>query len=87
MKMDETSYYYLAFIIFIVCLFLIYRFIKSPFGQVLQGIRENEPRMTALGYNVWLHKYIAFIVGAIFGAIAGIIFATITGLWRQPISE
>jgi branched-chain amino acid transport system permease protein len=80
LKMDEISFYYLSLIIFILCLFLVFRFIKSPFGQVLQGIRENEPRMTALGYNVWLHKYIAFIISAVFAGIGGIVFAYYNGV-------
>jgi branched-chain amino acid transport system permease protein len=72
---NDTSFYYLVFGILLICLYLIYRFIKSPFGQVLQGIRENESRMTALGYNVWFHKYIAFIVGGLFAGVAGVLFA------------
>ena len=33
----------------------------SPFGLGLKGIRGSESRMEALGYNVWLHKYVAFV--------------------------
>lgn len=80
LEMNEIIYYYFTFVIFIVCLVLIYRFVKSPFGKVLQGIRENESRMIALGYNVWLHKYIAFIVAAIFSAVSGILFAYYNGV-------
>jgi branched-chain amino acid transport system permease protein len=42
--------------------------VASPFGLTLRGIRESESRMRSLGYNVWLHKYLAFVIS---GAVAG----------------
>ena len=36
--------------------------VMSPFGLGLKGIRGSESRMEALGYNVWLHKYLAFVI-------------------------
>jgi branched-chain amino acid transport system permease protein len=72
----ETIYfYYLVLIIFVICFFLIYRIMNSPFGYSLRGIRESELRMESLGYNTWLHKYIAFIVTGAFAGIAGVLFA------------
>lgn len=72
------SYYYFAFIVFAICFFLLYRIIGSPFGHVLQGIREDEARMRTLGYNTWLYKYIAFIVSGAFAGIAGVLLASWT---------
>src|SRR5215475_5979276 len=40
--------------------------VSSPFGMTLKGIRESESRMRSLGYHVWLHKYIAFVLGGLF---------------------
>jgi branched-chain amino acid transport system permease protein len=74
------SFYYLVFIAFVISVFLIYRIIKSPFGEALQGIRENEPRMRALGYNTWLYKYICFILSGLFAGVAGIFFASLNGI-------
>lgn len=76
------SLYYFVFILFIVCYFLLYRIINSPFGLVLQGIRDNEPRMRALGYNTWLYKYIAFIIAGFFAGISGVLFVH----WNMLIS-
>jgi len=73
--MTATYFYYLVFALFIICAFLIYRLIKSPFGYALQGIREDEHRMKHLGYNTWLYKYLAFIVGGFFAGVAGVLFA------------
>jgi branched-chain amino acid transport system permease protein len=69
-----TFFYYLVLIIAVACMFLMYRIIKSPFGYALQGIRDDERRMQNLGYNTWLHKYIAFVVAGFFAGVAGVLF-------------
>ena len=71
---NTTSFYYFVFVFFIICFFLLYRLVHSPFGQALQGIRENEPRMQSMGYNTWLYKYIAFIIAGLFAGVAGVLF-------------
>ncbi len=70
-----SSFYYLVFIAFAVCFFLLSRITNSPFGRALVGIRENEARMQCLGYNTWAHKYIAFIIAGLFAGVAGVLFA------------
>ncbi len=49
--------------------------VNSAFGKALQGIREDEVRMEALGYNTWLYKYICFIISGVFAGIAGMFMA------------
>lgn len=51
----------------------------SPFGLGLRGIRGSEGRMQALGYNVWLHKYTAFVLSGLFGGFAGTLWAYYNG--------
>ncbi|MCQ2005925.1 branched-chain amino acid ABC transporter permease [Rhizobium sp. NRK18] len=63
--------YYFVAAIFIVGFLIIYRTIHSPFGQVLQAIRENEPRALSLGYDVDRFKLIAFIISASLAGLAG----------------
>jgi len=53
--------------------------VRSPFGLTLQGIRESESRMRALGYNVWLHKYLAFVLSGAFAGFAGVFWAYYNG--------
>ncbi len=53
---------------------------QPALGEALQGIRENEPRMRALGYNTWLYRYIAFIIAGLFAGVAGIFFAPFNGI-------
>ena len=52
---------------------------RSPFGLTLKGIRESESRMRALGYNVWLHKYLAFVISGVFAGLAGAFWAYYNG--------
>ncbi len=53
--------------------------VRSPFGLGLMGIRESETRMRALGYNVWLHKYLAFVIAGAFAGLAGVLWAYYNG--------
>ena len=51
----------------------------SPFGLGLRGIRGSETRMQALGYNVWLHKYAAFVISGFFAGLGGTLWAYYNG--------
>jgi branched-chain amino acid transport system permease protein len=77
---DERTFFYLVFAIFCVSLILMYTIVRSPFGRSLLGIRERELRMQILGYNTWLHKYIAFIIAGAFGGLSGVLWAHTAGI-------
>jgi len=57
--------------IFLIGFLVIYRAIHSPFGQVLQAIRENEPRAISLGYDADRYKLLAFVLSATLSGLAG----------------
>jgi len=76
---DEVTFFYLVLAFFSVSLVLMYLLVRSPFGRSLEGIRERELRMQILGYNTWLHKYIAFIIAGGFGGLAGVLWALTNG--------
>ena len=76
---NEVTFFYLVFAFFAVSMALMYVLVRSPFGQSLAGIRERELRMQILGYNTWLHKYIAFIIAGGFGGLAGVLWAQTNG--------
>jgi branched-chain amino acid transport system permease protein len=78
-QMSDTSFYYLTFIFFIVCLFLMRGLVASKFGKILMGIRENEPRMQALGYDTWLCKYITILFTGLMAGMAGFLFCLFNG--------
>jgi branched-chain amino acid transport system permease protein len=68
------TYYYVVLVVVGLLVVSIYRVVKSPFGLSLQGIREGEKRMRALGYNVPLHKFIAFVLAGLFSGVAGVLY-------------
>lgn len=72
-------FYYLALVAFALTFAILLRVVRSPFGLSLRGIRETERRMRALGYDVWLHKYLAFVLSGAFAGLAGALWAYYDG--------
>lgn len=72
---DTTAMYFVVVGVFLLGLAVVYRTIHSPFGAILRAIRENEPRVISLGYDVNRYKVLAFVISA---AIAGLAGATKT---------
>jgi branched-chain amino acid transport system permease protein len=73
------SFYYLALAGCLLTFTVLRVIVRSPFGQSLVGIRESESRMRTLGYHVWLHKYIGFIIAGACGGFAGVFWAYYNG--------
>ncbi len=71
----NRSFYYFVLVWFVLSYLAINRIAESPFGRGLVGIREGENRMKALGYDVWLFRYLALVVSALFAGWAGMLFA------------
>ncbi len=82
---DGVTYFYLVLGFFVMSLVMLYILVKSPFGRSLVGIRERELRMRILGYNTWLHKYVAFIIAGGFGGLAGVLWAHLNGIVSPQI--
>jgi len=76
---DMTMYWVVASI-FLAGFLLIHRIIHSPFGQVLKGIRENEPRAVSLGYRTDDYKLIAFVLSCTLSGLAGGTKALVFGI-------
>ena len=68
---NDLTMYYVALVIVVAAFLLIARTVHSPFGQVLKGIKENEPRAISLGYDVNRFKLLAFVVSAALSGLAG----------------
>ena len=74
--LDRTLVFcYFVLIFFVLSYIILRRIVRSPFGHALLGIRENELRMKALGYNTWRYKYVAYVIAGVFGGLAGILHA------------
>jgi len=70
MAPDRNLYFFVLAVVS-VGLLVIYRIIHSPFGQVLKGIRDNEPRMVSLGYRTRRYKLAVFVLSAALAGTAG----------------
>ena len=72
---NETQFYYVVLGLVVVCSWLMQCMTKARFGQALQGIRENETRMYALGYPVLRIKLVAFVFAGALAGLAGALLA------------
>jgi branched-chain amino acid transport system permease protein len=76
---SAAGFFYLTLLIFVVSTIALWVLVRSPVGYALKGVRENEGRMRALGYDVWKYKYFASLVAALFAGIAGELFLYLNG--------
>ena len=71
----NQALFYFCFVVFAVALLVLWRLVHSPFGRVLAAIRQNEVRAAFVGYNVWLYKWLSFLIASSFAGLAGALFA------------
>ncbi|HMT16536.1 MAG TPA: branched-chain amino acid ABC transporter permease, partial [Ottowia sp.] len=67
--------YYLLFVLCVVLVLALLRIVNSPFGRVLQAIRENEFRAEAIGYRVVVYRTLSSVLSALFATLAGCMLA------------
>ena len=67
--------YYMLFVVAVVLLLAMLRIVNSPFGRVLQAIRENEFRAEAIGYRVVVYRTLSSVISAMFACLAGAMLA------------
>src|SRR5207245_7165881 len=71
---DKRVYYYASAILAALAIYVLWRVVHSPFGRVLEAIRENEPRASFVGYDVKRYKLTAFVVSCAFSGLAGVLY-------------
>ena len=69
-----AAFYYFSLTVTIVAIWMMARFVNSPFGAALRGSRDESRRMNALGHNVWLVRWLSFVYSGFWGAVAGLLF-------------
>jgi branched-chain amino acid transport system permease protein len=79
---QPTRLYYLCLVIALLVYFAIRYVARTPFGIVLQGVRDDPVRMSSLGYNVELHRTLAFTFAAFVAALAGVLY----GWWNGTVA-
>jgi branched-chain amino acid transport system permease protein len=68
------GFYWASLAVFLVSLGAIAVFAASPFGASLRGTRDQPRRMNALGYHVWMIRFLAFLFSGLWSGVAGMLF-------------
>jgi branched-chain amino acid transport system permease protein len=71
----KVSSYYLLFVVVALLFLLLLRIVNSPFGRVLQAIRENDFRAEAIGYRTVVYRTLSNVLSALFATVAGVLLA------------
>jgi len=74
-RFTATTLHWFVLAVVVVSFLLLRRITQSPFGKVLQSIRENEPRTRAIGYSVERYKIVAVMLSGLFAGLSGILYA------------
>lgn len=72
---DPSVFYYFVLVVGAVSTYAIWRFVRSPFGLSLKGIRESESRMRSLGYNTTRHLLLGFLFSGLVAGLSGVLYA------------
>lgn len=73
--LDPVRFYYFVLVISIAASLLMWRFVRSPLGLTLKGIRESESRMRSLGYNTTQHLILGFLFSGLMAGVSGVLYA------------
>ena len=69
-----TAFYYFTLVVFAVAFARIALLVRSPFGASLAATRDQPQRKSALGHNVWLIRWVAFVLAGFWGAVSGVLY-------------
>jgi branched-chain amino acid transport system permease protein len=73
--LDPTTKYYFILVFVALALWLFSRILNSPFGAVIEALRENEKRARACGYDVTRVRWVVFVLSGLFSGLAGALYA------------
>jgi branched-chain amino acid transport system permease protein len=71
---SPSAFYYATLVVFLVSVVTMAVFVRSPFGAAVRGTRDQPRRMIALGYHVWLIRFVAFLLSGFWTGVAGLLF-------------
>jgi branched-chain amino acid transport system permease protein len=69
-----TPFYLFVFAVTLFAIWMMARFVDSPLGVALKGTRDQPRRMSALGHDVWLIRWVTFIYAGFWGGVSGLLF-------------
>ena len=71
---SPRSFYWATLVVFLAALASMTVFVASPFGASVQGTRDQPRRMNALGYHVWMIRFLAFLFSGFWSGVAGLLY-------------
>ena len=71
---SPASFYWATLIVFIAAVASMAVFVASPFGASVRGTRDQPRRMNALGYHVWMIRFLAFLFSGFWSGVAGLLY-------------
>lgn len=80
---NEVVFYGFVALVFLACFWLMQRVVESPFGKMIQSIRDNPRRAASIGYDTHVARVILFAISGLFTGIAGSLYSML--YWMMPI--
>ena len=71
---SPRAFYWATFVVFLAAVASMAVFVRSPFGASVRGTRDQPRRMSALGYHVWMIRFLAFLFSGFWSAVAGLLY-------------
>jgi len=81
------NYYYFVLIVCLLAISLLYRIVNSPFGLLLQGIRDSESRIVFAGISVKNYRLIAFTIAGLYAGLAGALLPPLENTVTPPLAH
>ncbi len=75
---NAITMFLVSYAVLLVVIFAIYKIVNSRFGMVLQGAKDNEERMQAMGYNTFKYRLTAYVIAGAFTGLAGALLGNFT---------
>jgi branched-chain amino acid transport system permease protein len=75
---NATAFYYLVFVVMLLCIYLVHRIVNSRFGMVIRAAKSNEARTRAIGFSPYPYRLAAFVIAGMMCGVAGLLFVNHT---------
>jgi len=72
---EKMHFMWLAVLVVIICMYLMFSFVRSKYGRAIRAIRDNEIAASASGLNVSYYKILTFVISAFFAGVTGALYA------------
>ena len=84
---SAIAFHALTLVVVLAFLYALWRLVHAPFGRVMQALRDNEPRVTSLGYSTYQIKLIAFCIsGGVIGVAGGLMALMLQGAYANNLN-